>query len=70
MDVQMRIEILKNIQIIIAVIAIPVLAYYMAKAIIKIKVNKAVYGTDFKRLVEDKILEKQAKLNRNQDGQS
>ena len=58
------------IQMLLMVVVVPVLGYYAMRALIKIKVHHAVYGKNINRYVEDQILEKQAKLNRNQDGTS
>jgi len=64
----MQIEFLQTFQILLLVVIVPVLLFYVLRTIIKIKVHRAVYGNDIRRYVEDKILEKQAKLNREQEG--
>lgn len=65
-----QILIMQIIQILLMFVVIPVLVYYVLRAIIKIKVHKAVYGYNINRYIEDQILEKQAKINREQGGQS
>jgi len=63
-----QIAFLQTFQILLLIVVVPVIAFYVWRTIIKFKVHRAVYGNDISRYVEDKILEKKAKLNREQDG--
>jgi len=63
-----QIAFLQTFQILLLIVVVPVIVFYVMRTIIKLKVHRAVYGNDISRYVEDKILEKKAKLNREQDG--